>query len=99
MTRLLVVRGVSDNALAEASMGDAMTSNRDKIPAIKELLEAGQYRVDPHATADAILLRLRAHQAVLRAPVSSAQIESQCSEGGDSRLRRVLVSRELSVAV
>jgi hypothetical protein len=73
-----------------------MTSNRDKIPAIKQLLQAGQYRVDPYATADAILSRLCAHQAVLRAP--NPRSESDRSEG-DPRLERMLVARELPVAV
>ena len=76
-----------------------MTGNRDKIPAIKQLLEAGQYRVDPYATADALLLRLCAHQAVLRAPASRHEPPSPRSEGGDPRLQRMLVPRELSVAV
>jgi hypothetical protein len=35
-----------------------MTGNRDKVPAIKALLEKGQYRIDPHATAEALMRRL-----------------------------------------
>jgi hypothetical protein len=76
-----------------------MTGNREKIPEIKRLLEAGQYRVDPYATADAILVRLRAGEALLRLPASDPGYESRRCEGGDSRLQRMLVSRELSVAV
>jgi hypothetical protein len=75
-----------------------MTGKRDKVPAIKQLLEAGQYRVDPYATADAILLRLRERHAVVRPPAVNLAPES-CRPDGDARLQRVLVSRELSVAV
>jgi hypothetical protein len=35
-----------------------MTANRDKVPAIKALLEKGQYRIDPHATAEALMRRI-----------------------------------------
>lgn len=41
-----------------------MKSNQEKLPAIKRLLETGQYRVDPYATADAILRRMQTWPAL-----------------------------------
>ena len=36
-----------------------MSGDAGKVPTIKRLLESGEYRVDPYATADAILRRRR----------------------------------------
>ena len=35
-----------------------MTGNRDKVPAIKQMLAEGRYRIDPHATAEAMMRRI-----------------------------------------
>lgn len=35
-----------------------MNGNRDKVPEIKHMLETGQYRINPHATAEALMRRI-----------------------------------------
>jgi len=35
-----------------------MTARHDRVPSIRRMIERGQYRVDPYATADAIIDRM-----------------------------------------
>jgi Anti-sigma-28 factor, FlgM len=52
-----------------------MNGNQEKASRIKQLLETGQYRVDPRATADAIVLRMRAIHAAAPRPAARPQVE------------------------
>lgn len=54
-----------------------MSGKQEKASRIKQMLEAGQYRVDPYATADAIVQRLRARQAAALRAIEHPQ--SECS--------------------
>lgn len=48
-----------------------------KVPTIKQLLEKGQYRIEPHTIADAIIRWVRARPAAV---VDSADLQNECSK-------------------
>lgn len=55
-----------------------------KVPTIKQLLDAGQYRIEPHAIADAIIHWLRASPAQDPSPAAAAQKECSNPESSSS---------------
>ncbi len=67
-----------------------MSGDAGKVPTIKRLLESGEYRVDPYATADAILRRRRLWREVdlLGRPtprLGCRDAQSECSYPDSSR--------------
>jgi len=53
---------------------------QEKLTVIKDEVAVGNYKVDPHAVADAILSRLRARAAVKsRVVPSSPSAQNECS--------------------
>lgn len=52
-----------------------------KVPTIKQLLEKGQYRIEPHAIADAIIRWVRVRPAP---GVASTAVQNECSKPASS---------------
>jgi hypothetical protein len=63
-----------------------MRGNRDKVSTIRQLLAEGQYQIDPHATAEALMRRIGmwplefdALAADCSGPASNPEPQSECS--------------------
>ena len=81
----------ADNESSHGLVGDAMKT--DKILRIKQLLERGQYRIDPYAIADAIIrfagLSLevpppRGSQKLCSKPANDSPASTKMANGGPS---------------
>src|ERR1700735_2255917 len=101
----MIRTGIQVDRRRHATGGDMTQTSHQRPGNPKQLIERGEYEVDPQAIADAIIDRLRATAALVddyqkecSKPESSPSASVKTTAAGPSKTRPTQVRRWLSIA-